>query len=54
MNEFLVVVQNMVMVFHNFDIFFQLLLIFDLSSALAYRVESTNMVNMNPVDLCLD
>ena len=34
------VIPNMVMKFHNFDIFYQICYIFDLSSALACRVES--------------
>ena len=33
---------NMVMKFHNFDIFYHVCYIFDMSSALAYRVESIN------------
>ena len=34
------VVPIMVMTFHNFDIFYQICYIFDLSSALACRVEN--------------
>ena len=40
MNAFFNMVQNMVMKFHNFDIFYKFCYIFDLSSALASRFES--------------
>ena len=37
------VIPNMVMKFHNFDIFYNICWFFDLSSALACRVESINI-----------
>ena len=40
LNEFFIVVPNMVMKFHNFDIFYKLCLLFDLSSAHARRIVS--------------
>ena len=39
-NVLLMEIPNMVMKFHNFDIFYQICYIFDLSSALTCRVES--------------
>ena len=37
-------IPNMVMKFHNFEIFYKIRYIFDLSSALACRTESINHV----------
>ena len=37
------VISNMVMKFHNFDIFYKICQFFDLLSALACRVESINI-----------
>ena len=38
------VAPNVVMKFHNFDVFYQICYIFDLSSALACCVESINII----------
>ena len=42
-NVFLIVVPNMVMTFYNFDIFYNICFVFDLSSALACRMESNSI-----------
>ena len=43
LDAFFIVVSNIVMKFHNFDIFHKFDYIFDMSSALACRMESINM-----------
>ena len=40
------VISNMVMKFHNFDIFGKICSIFDMSSALAYRLESIKLITI--------
>ena len=44
------VVPNMIMKFHSFDIFYQNCYIFDLSSALVCRVESSKIEINREVD----
>ena len=46
LNAFLMVIPNMVMKFHNFDIFYKICYIFDLPSALACHVESIQVENI--------
>ena len=44
LNAFSVLIPNMIMKFHNVDIFCQICYIFDLSSALAYCMESIKFI----------